>query len=111
DYAVARQFLTSDFQAEWDPRQSVAIRSGSESFRVVDDDTLEYSFMTGAGLDEYGSYSANPPETQTLSYSFEREDGEWRISEAPPGIVLAESTFRTIFSQHSLYFYDLALLR
>lgn len=111
DYAVARQFLTSDFQAEWDPRQSVAIRSGSEAFRVVDDDTLEYSFMTGAGLDEYGSYSANPPETQTLSYSFEREDGEWRISEAPPGIVLAESTFRTIFSQHSLYFYDLALLR
>ena len=111
DYAVARQFLTTEFQAEWDPRQSVAIRSGSETFRIVDEDTLEYSFMTAAGLDEHGSYSANPLETQTLSYSFELENGEWRISEAPPGIVLAESTFRTIFSQHSLYFYDLALLR
>lgn len=111
DYAVARQFLSTSFQAEWDPRHSVAIRLGSETFRTVDSDTLEYSFMTRAGLDEHGSYTANPLETQTLSYSFVQEDGEWRISEAPPGIVLAESTFRTIFSQHSLYFYDLALLR
>ncbi|HRN29202.1 MAG TPA: LpqB family beta-propeller domain-containing protein, partial [Terrimesophilobacter sp.] len=111
DYAVARQFLSTSFQAEWDPRHSVAIRSGSETFRAVDSDTLEYSFMTRAGLDEHGSYTANPLETQLLSYSFVQENGEWRISEAPPGIVLAESTFRTIFSQHSLYFYDLALVR
>lgn len=111
DYAVARQFLSADFQAEWDPRQSVAIRTGAETFRIVDADTLEYSFMTRAGLDENGSYSSNPIETQTLSYNFVQENGEWRISQAPPGIVLAESTFRTIFSQHSLYFYDLSLSR
>lgn len=111
DYAVARQFLSSSFQAQWDPRHSVAIRTGSETFRVVDADTMEYSFTTRAGLDEFGSYTANPLETQALSYRFVQEDGEWRIDEAPPGIVLAESTFRTIFRQHSLYFYDLTLTR
>lgn len=111
DYAVARQFLASGFQAEWDPRHSVAIRTGTEAFRVVDGHTLEYTFMTRAGLDEHGSYTASPLETQTLSYTFVQEKGEWRISQAPPGIVLAESTFRTIFSQHSLYFFDLALIR
>ncbi|MBX3093724.1 MAG: GerMN domain-containing protein [Cryobacterium sp.] len=111
DYAVARQFLSSSFQAQWDPRHSVAIRTGSETFRVVDAGTMEYSFTTRAGLDAFGSYTANPLETQVLSYRFVHEDGEWRIAEAPPGIVLAESTFRTIFRQHSLYFYDLTLTR
>src|SRR5690606_24623128 len=72
---------------------------------------MEYVFATRAGLDEFGSYNANPLETQVLSYSFVQENGEWRISSAPAGIVLAESTFRTIFSQHSLYFYDLTLTR
>lgn len=111
DYAVARQFLSASFQAEWDPRHSVAIRTGSETFRIVDADTMEYSFATRAGLDEFGSYTANPLETQVLSYRFVQENGEWRIADAPPGIVLAESTFRTIFRQHSLYFYDLTLTR
>jgi len=111
DYAVARQFLSSSFQAEWDPRHSVAIRTGSENFTTLANDNIEYSFMTRAGLDEYGSYATNPLETQTLSFRFVQEEGEWRISQAPPGIVLAESTFRTIFSKHSLYFYDLALVR
>lgn len=111
DYAVARQFLSSSFQAQWDPRQSVTIRMGSETFRIADSDTMEYTFATRAGLDQFGSYNADPLETQVLSYSFVQEGGEWRISEAPAGIVLAESTFRTIFSQHSLYFYDLTLTR
>lgn len=41
DYAVARQFLSSSFQAQWDPRQSVTIRMGSETFRIADSDTME----------------------------------------------------------------------
>ncbi|GAA3735803.1 hypothetical protein GCM10022239_09800 [Leifsonia bigeumensis] len=109
DYSTAREFLSSQFKKEWDPRQSVLIRTGIPTVRAVDSTTMEYSFTTKAQLDEFGAYSAGAPATQTLQFRFVQEDGQWRISQAPPGIVLPESTFLTIFSKHALYFYDLSL--
>ena len=108
DYEVARQFLAEDVRTEWDPRQSVLIRSNAPpTFRVVDATNIEFTFNTHAQLDELGYYTANPSAQQTLTYGFVQEGGEWRISEAPNGIVVPESTFTRIFSPHSIYFYDL----
>lgn len=109
DYAVARQFLSSRFQKEWNPRKSVLIRSGSPTFSVVDAATMEYSFTTNAQVDEFGAYSTAVAATQRLQFQFVNEDGQWRISQAPPGIVLPESVFLRIFSKQALYFYDLSL--
>lgn len=109
DYSVARQFLSSEFKKEWDPRKSVAIRTGSPSISQLGETTMEYAFTTKAQLDEFGVYTAGAPASQSLQFQFVKENGQWRISQAPPGIVLAESTFLTIFSKHALYFYDLSL--
>lgn len=109
DYQVARQFLSSDFKKEWDPRQSVLIRTGSPTVSTVNSTTMEYTFTTTAQLDEFGAYSASGPASQTLQFQFVKDGGQWRISHAPPGIVLPVSTFLTIFSKHALYFYDLSL--
>lgn len=109
DYATAREYLSSQFKKEWDPRQSVQIRTGVPTLRTIDETTIEYSFTSKAQLDSSGTYTAGPPSVQVLDFSFVKEDEQWRISKAPPGIVLAESTFLTIFSKHSLYFYDLSL--
>jgi hypothetical protein len=109
DYATAREFLSTEFKKEWDPRQSVLIRTGVPTVRTIDATTLEYSFTATAQLDQFGAYTTGTPATQALQFQFVQEDGQWRISQAPPGIVLAESTFLTIFSKHALYFYDLSL--
>lgn len=109
DYAVARQFLSSSFTKEWDPRKSVLIRTGSPSYTPVDSATMEYSFTATAQVDEFGAYTGTVPGQQTLSFGFVKEKDQWRISQAPPGIVLALSTFLNVFSEHSLYFYDLSL--
>jgi len=109
DYAVARQFLSSDFKKEWDPRQSVVIRTGSPTITTIDGSTIDYAFTPKAQLDEFGAYSVSGVATQILQFRFVKEDDQWRISQAPPGIVLPESTFLSIFSKHSLYFYDLSL--
>lgn len=109
DYAVARKFLTSEFKKEWDPRQSVLIRTGSPSMSSVDESTMAYSFTSVAQLDQFGAYSAVGSAVQTLQFQFVKEDGQWRIDQAPPGIVLHMSTFLTIFSKHALYFYDLSM--
>ena len=109
DYATAREFLSTDFKKEWDPRQSVLIRTGAPTFRTIDATTMAYSFTATAQLDQFGAYTTGTPATQALQFQFVKENGQWRISQAPPGIVLAESTFLTIFSKHALYFYDLSL--
>jgi hypothetical protein len=109
DYQVAREFLSTEFKKEWDPRKSVLIRTGSPAISQVGESSMEYTFTSKAQLDEFGAYSALGQATQNLQFHFVKEDGQWRIDQAPPGIVLAESTFLTIFGKHALYFYDLSL--
>lgn len=109
DYNVARKFLSSSFAKEWDPRKSVLIRTGAPTYTPVDSVTMEYTFTTKAQVDEFGAYTGTVPGQQTLTFGFVKEKDQWRISQAPPGIVLAESTFLNVFSKHSLYFYDLSL--
>jgi hypothetical protein len=108
DYEVARQFLSSTFVNEWDPRQSVLVRSESSSERFVDisETAMQYVVTTDAAVDASGVYSPFPDATATLRYEFVQEAGEWRISLAPDGIVLADPAFATIFSEHVLYFLD-----
>lgn len=106
DYEVARQFLSSTFVNEWDPRQSVLVRSGSERFSVIDETTMQYVVSTNASVDASGVYTPFPDAPATLRYEFVQEDGEWRINSAPDGIVLAGAAFKTIFGQHVLYFLD-----
>lgn len=109
DYGVARMFLSEKFKKEWDPRQSVLIRTGVPTVSSVGPTTMEYTFTSVAQLDDIGAYSAVGSAQQTLQFQFVEEDGQWRIDQAPPGIVLPMSTFLTIFSKHALYFYDLSL--
>ena len=110
DYKVARQFLSKAFASEWNARGGVIVRTGGFSFTEVDETTIVYSTKTMAVVDESGAYAEiNPTAPQTLTFKFVREDDQWRISEAPNGIVLSEGTFRDIFSPQTLYFLDPAL--
>lgn len=109
DYGVARMFLSEDFKKDWDPRQSVLIRTGSPMVSSVGPALMEYTFTSVAQLDQIGAYSAVGSVVQTLQFHFVKENGQWRIDQAPPGIVLPMSTFLTIFSKHALYFYDVSL--
>lgn len=104
-YAVAKQFMTDELAAKWDPRQSVQVRSGTPRFVPVDGSTMDYAFTTTAAVDATGSFREGV-QSSTLRYGFTKVSGEWRISVAPDGIVLAEATFQRIFSMHSLYFLD-----
>lgn len=104
-YAVAKSFLSRDFADKWDPRASVQVRSSAPRLITVDDSTIQYSFTAIANVDKTGAY-AESSASATLPFGFVRERGQWRISAAPDGIVLADQTFERIFSQHTLYFLD-----
>lgn len=104
-YAVARQFLSSDFASKWDPRQSVQVRTGAPHLTVVDPLTIDYSFATVASVDSSGSYK-QAVQSSSLPFSFVLQAKEWRISSSPNGIVLTDQIFDRVFGQHALYFLD-----
>lgn len=107
NYAIARQFLASDFSQQWNPRQGVTIRDGSGTVERADDRELTYTLTASATVDAEGEYTqAVRPTSSTLTFQFTREDGEWRIAYAPDGIILSPVSFDSVFQQHALYFYD-----
>ena len=105
-YAVAKQFLTPGFAATWNPRQSVQVRSGAPRVSEFSSTSISYSYDSIASVDASGAYrEANQP--QTMQFGFTKQNGQWRISAAPSGIVVPFEIFRRVFSQHEIYFFDL----
>jgi hypothetical protein len=106
NYDVARQFLAEGFDEEWDPRESVLVRTGSWHIDRVGETAMEYSIVNNAIVDRDGVYTSFAPTPHTLGYEFVLEDGEWRISAAPDGIVLSSGTFEEFFKVHAIYYLD-----
>lgn len=106
DYDVARQFLTAALADEWEPNASTQVRSGIGVTQETSENTYTYSFSSTAYVDSLGTYTSEPA-TQQLDFSFvQNASGQWRINEAPDGIVLSADGFDTIFGHYALYYYD-----
>lgn len=106
-YAVAREFLTAEMADTWDPEESATVRSGIAAVTPgVGTDSLRYTVTARAVVDADGRYREVEPTSQTLEFAFEQEDGEWRISQAPNGIVLSQASFNLVFAERALYFFD-----
>jgi len=107
NYAIAKQFLTKDLAPQWNPEESATVRTGIPSTTAgADTNTLLYTVTTRAVVDADGRYSEQDPVLQTFTYAFVKEDGEWRISSAPNGVVLSQASFNTVFAERALYFFD-----
>lgn len=110
DYSVAREFLTSSMNETWNPAASATVRERDKLPTIAeaaDENTLTYSFSAQAVIDERGVYSElRAPVSQTLAFELEQVAGEWRISAAPPGIVLSDRGFEVSFEEQVLYYFD-----
>ncbi|WP_423918323.1 LpqB family beta-propeller domain-containing protein [Frigoribacterium sp. 2-23] len=107
NYAVARQFLASSFASTWNPRSSVIIRPGVGSTTRTGDTKLDYTIASSATVDDGGHYvPTEDTSSTTLGFQFVQENGQWRISSAPDGIVLTPTAFDSVFQAHAVYFYD-----
>ncbi|MCW2802773.1 MAG: hypothetical protein QOF52_1865 [Propionibacteriaceae bacterium] len=100
NYGVARQYLTQEAAGTWVPEQRTLIYSGattSSGAKVVLDGQL-----TGL-LDGDRSYSAR---SQPLKVSFDmvKENGEWRISSPPEGLLVAKYSFDRFYRPFNVFF-------
>jgi Lipoprotein LpqB beta-propeller domain/Sporulation and spore germination len=106
NYAIARKFLTID--STWDPNAGVTVDDGSARPAIaLDDKTVQLSVNPVAEVDATGVYGeVESPAPVFLRYHLAQVGGEWRITEAPPGIVMDRSTFSQVFSPEALHFFD-----
>lgn len=108
DYSVAREFLTDAAADSWIPTESVLIYGADPSI-VPAPDGNGYSIRLEVvgSVDNRGIRTDRASgTTETLSAKLEQEDGQWRISAVPNGIMVSEVNFSLLFLSHNLYFYS-----
>ncbi|WP_052542561.1 hypothetical protein [Cryobacterium roopkundense] len=105
NYAIAREFLTSDFSSSWDPTAGVTVDDGAGRVATeIDAQNIEVTLTPTAEVSARGEFREVDPIPVTLDYQFRQVDGQWRISAAPNGTVIDETTFNDVFSASSLTF-------
>ena len=107
DYSVAREFLSEEFAARWQPDAQTLIRSGAPVFRESGQSILLVDVNISARVDEHGRYAdVSPAEQNSLRFQMVREAGQWRISAAPNLTVVTQPVFSVVFSAFPVYFVD-----
>ncbi|MCW2796944.1 LpqB family beta-propeller domain-containing protein [Nocardioides sp.] len=102
----AREFLTTDAQAAWDPGLETITYPGTLTPRG--ESQVSVTLTDADHLDSRGAWQgALPTEDQNLTFPMKRdENGEWRIDEAPNALIVPETWYENHFRQVSLYFFD-----
>lgn len=102
---TAEQFLTSDEAATWQPERATITYAAASLPRGSNRISVK---LDGANqINARGSWLGQVPrEDQDLSFTMQREDGEWRIDEAPDALVVPESWFGQAYRRVSLFYLD-----
>jgi hypothetical protein len=101
NYSVARQFLTRMASEKWSPESGVTIYRGSA--KAIDPDTVQLDGRQIGSLLRDRTYLAQDQALQK-NFNLVQENGEWRIDDAPGGLMVAERSFRYFYQSYDLYF-------
>ncbi len=107
NWDTARQFLAPSLKEVWKPSASVVVYNpGQRSLDEVAEDEFTLSVTPVGTVDETGALS-NDTGVISLSFTLARQsDGQWRITQAPDGIVLDSNRFRFVYGSYALQFWD-----
>lgn len=109
DWAVARSFLTAERSPQWNPTKEVIVTDSTPSVNRSEEGqgTLVAKPRVLRTVDAYGVQNENPnPQTRTLEFELLKENGEWRISRAPDGVVVESQMFQRAYESVTLAFYN-----
>ena len=102
--SVAREFLTQEASADWQPTGMVVY---SAVLTPRGNNEVEAKLINADRTDSRGAWlGAVSEEDSTVKFPMELEDGEWRIAQPPPYLLVPQSWFAQRFQQVSLYFFD-----
>lgn len=103
---VARQFLASAAADQWDPEAGTTIYA-SQQTPSGEGRLVTVPLTDAARFGPSGSWRGPlPAGEQRLELELSVENGEYRITNPPDGLVVPASWFTQRFEQASLYFFD-----
>ncbi|ALJ21276.1 LpqB family beta-propeller domain-containing protein [Microbacterium sp. No. 7] len=108
NWSIAREFLAPSYRDQWDPRAGVTIhRPGRPVPVLTGDGTVQVSVHPTGAVDHTGAYTSEVGGDVTLEFRLaQNADGQWRIVQAPSGIVIDEGRFATVFRNYPVMFFD-----
>ncbi|KAA9130108.1 LpqB family beta-propeller domain-containing protein [Microbacterium caowuchunii] len=109
DWQTARLYLAADYREDWKPQAGVIVDVLADRLYVsTGEDTITLQVTPRATVDAGGTYTdSDGASTPPLGYTLAQEaDGEWRITNAPDGILLDEDVFRSVFHSYSVMYFD-----
>lgn len=108
DYKTAREYLTTEFAGVWNPAAKAIVYDADPAVVAnVQEGSYGVSVEVSASVDDKGIRTNTPQHTsQLLTVQLTQVNGQWRISQAPDGLLIESANFDSLFSPHTLYFYD-----
>lgn len=108
DFTVARQYLTREASATWNPNTQVRIYADTQTISTSQMRSGAYRVSVGAAgvLDSDGRYSASQVDaTMSSELSLLKDQsGEWRIAVLDDGVMMPDSLFQSFFQKAPVYF-------
>lgn len=106
DFATARQYLAPDVRTQWQPQARVLVTDGTVSTKSEGNNVTVTVSVFGE-VDSAGVFTTfTRGETRTLDFHLQSDGSQWRITQAPEGVVLITQAFDDLFEPRTLYFYD-----
>lgn len=101
---VAREFLTKEAADDWQPTGMVIYTTVLSPKGNRD---VEATMINADRVDARGAWLGPVSEDDsTVTFPVVREDGEYRIAQPPPYLMVPQQWFAQRFQQVSLYFFD-----
>lgn len=106
DHEVAREYLTPEMAEQWNPwTHTLVYLEDNISIDPADEDLYRVQLTVDSRVDSTGARTY-PGDPNQETFEVQQVDGEWRISEAPDGKILADGDFNTSYDDYTLYFFD-----
>lgn len=106
-HAAARQFLTPEAAETWDDLAEtiIVLRADLSAEGGRSADRAEYTLRAEkvGSLDPGGIFREDVGQLE-VTIGLTRTDGQWRIDELPPGVVIEKAEFFSTYAQRELFF-------
>jgi hypothetical protein len=107
NYETAREYLTSAAAREWNPDVSTTVYWAEPTTQQVAQNRVQVQLNVWATVRAQREFEkAESGAVHEHSLVLEEVDGEWRIANPPPGLIIRDADFNEEFAAHDLFFYE-----
>jgi hypothetical protein len=106
-YTTAEEFLTPDAQSKWEPADAMTIYSANPTVDETRKGSVHLTLTVEAVISPEARYQRRDPATTSeFDLKLTQVDGEWRLANPPPGVLVFEGDFESEFSEYNVYYFD-----